>query len=243
MTALNNKNFDINNKDHIIVVLGDLLDRGPKSIECLQFVNNLPLDRKILIRGNHEDLLETCMKNGYFRWHDYSNGTVNTVEQISSKDLISKMDMDLDQAALNICKNNRDLKDYFNCLVDYYELENNIFCHGWLPFGVYEDDKQEVNYGIYPDWRTASKQEWDRARWDNGMKAWNIGYKLEGKTIYCGHWHSSWGHCKIDKICSEYDEDADFSPFIKDGIVAIDACTAHSGIVNVVTLCEQGVNK
>ena len=112
MTALNNKNFDINNKDHIIVVLGDLLDRGPKSIECLQFVNNLPLDRKILIRGNHEDLLETCMKNGYFRWHDYSNGTVNTVEQISSKDLISKMDMDLDQAALNICKNNRDLKDY-----------------------------------------------------------------------------------------------------------------------------------
>lgn len=70
------------------------------------------------------------------------------------------------------------------------------------------------------------------------MKAWNIGYKLEGKTIYCGHWHSSWGHCKIDKICSEYGKDADFSPFIKDGIVAIDACTAHSGIVNVVTLCE-----
>ena len=236
MLALNNKNFDIENKDHIIVVLGDLLDRGPKAIQCLQFINNLSDDRKILIRGNHEDLLENCMKKGYFGWHDYSNGTVNTVEQISGKSLVSQMNTDLDYAALNICNDNQDLKKYLSCLVDFYELGNNIFCHGWLPFGVYENDKQEVNYGIYPDWRTASKQEWERARWDNGMKAWKIGYKLEDKTIYCGHWNTSWGHCWIDKICSEQGKDADFSPFIKDGIVAIDASTAQSGLVNVVTL-------
>ena len=56
--ALNKAGFDINNKEHIFVSCGDLLDRGNNSIECLDFVNNLPQDRKILIRGNHEDLLE-----------------------------------------------------------------------------------------------------------------------------------------------------------------------------------------
>ena len=47
--ALNENNFDINNPDHIFISLGDLLDRGRQPRECLDFVNNLPDDRKILI--------------------------------------------------------------------------------------------------------------------------------------------------------------------------------------------------
>ena len=31
-------------------------------------------------------------------------------------------------------------------------------------------------------------------------------------------------------------EDADFSPFIDDGIIALDACTAYSGFVNCVVI-------
>ena len=56
--ALNNSGFDRNNCEHIFVSLGDLLDRGPDPIKCLEFVNSLPEDRRILVRGNHEDLME-----------------------------------------------------------------------------------------------------------------------------------------------------------------------------------------
>ena len=62
--ALEEKGWDINNPDHIFVSLGDLLDRGNEPMECLKFVNSIPRDRKILIRGNHEDLIEECLDRG-----------------------------------------------------------------------------------------------------------------------------------------------------------------------------------
>ena len=52
--ALDKEGFDKDNKDHIFVSCGDLLDRGPDSVKCLEFVNGLDDDRKILILGNHE---------------------------------------------------------------------------------------------------------------------------------------------------------------------------------------------
>ena len=61
IAALNEQGFDKNDPDHIFVCLGDLLDRGEKPLECLAFVNSLPAKRKLLIRGNHEDLLEDCI--------------------------------------------------------------------------------------------------------------------------------------------------------------------------------------
>ena len=61
MNALNKKGFEIDNPNHGIISLGDLLDRGKEAVKCLQFVNSLPDDRKILIRGNHEDLLVRAM--------------------------------------------------------------------------------------------------------------------------------------------------------------------------------------
>ena len=58
----------------------------------------------------------------------------------------------------------------------------------------------------------------------------------EGKTIVCGHWHCSYGHSEYEGIGSEFGPDADFSPYYAPGIIALDACTAHSGRVNVVVL-------
>lgn len=40
-SALNEKGFDINNPEHIIISCGDLLDRGPKPKECIDFMMNL----------------------------------------------------------------------------------------------------------------------------------------------------------------------------------------------------------
>lgn len=56
ITALKSAGFEENNPEHTLISCGDLLDRGDKSIETLRYINALP--RKILIRGNHEDLLE-----------------------------------------------------------------------------------------------------------------------------------------------------------------------------------------
>lgn len=83
-------------------------------------------------------------------------------------------------------------------------------------------------------WREADREQWNRARWFNGMDAAQTAD--ENKTIVCGHWHTSYGHSKYEHKGTEFGEDADFSPYYGPGIIAIDACTAFSGKVNCLVI-------
>ena len=83
-----------------------------------------------------------------------------------------------------------------------------------------------------PDWREAGPQAWREARWINGMDAAQS--CREEKTILCGHYHCSYGHAVYEQKCPEAGPGADFSPYYAPGIIALDACTAYSGRVNVV---------
>ena len=112
---------------------------------------------------------------------------------------------------------------------DYFETGHYVFVHGWIPC-----IRDRNGYSYYSDWRNASADEWAKARWYNGMDATVT--CQEEKTIVCGHWHASYGHSKIEGKGSEFKEDADFTPYQASGIIAIDACTAHSGFVNVLVL-------
>ena len=85
-----------------------------------------------------------------------------------------------------------------------------------------------------PDWRKASSESWREARWINGMDAARS--CREDKTILCGHFHCSYGHAVYEHRGSEFGPDADFSPYRGPGMIALDACTAYSGRVNVVVL-------
>ena len=64
----------------------------------------------------------------------------------------------------------------------------------------------------------------------------------EEKTILCGHWHSSYGHSKYEGKGSEFGPDADFSPYYGPGVIALDACTAHSGKVNVIVIEDEDLS-
>ena len=83
--------------------------------------------------------------------------------------------------------------------------------------------------------RDAQRQMWWQARWLNGMDAVRM-VSEEGKTIVCGHWHTSYGYSKYEGKGSELGADADFSPYSTSGIIALDACTARSGIVNCIVV-------
>jgi hypothetical protein len=93
-----------------------------------------------------------------------------------------------------------------------------------------------MEYTPVTDWRNADEALWSRARWINGMEAAHHGIRVPGKTIVCGHWHCSFGHFAYEKDGSEFGRDANFSPYRAEGILALDACTAHSGKVNCVVI-------
>ena len=233
--ALNEEGYDINNPDHIIIHCGDLLDRGPKPIECLKFINNIPDNRKILIRGNHEDLLEEVFDRGKFLWHDIQNGTMKTIYKIAN---IDRWENDFsDYMAITKCMENDEVKKYLNSLVDFFELENYIFVHGWLP----EVGKDNLILSLkYDNWREG---DWKKAGWLNGMEQWSHGRILKNKTVVCGHWHTSWGHSRLHNLGVEFknkytdsEKEEHFEPFIDNGIIALDACAVYSGKINCHTI-------
>ncbi len=115
-------------------------------------------------------------------------------------------------------------------VIPYFETEHYVFTHGWIP-SIPNRDK---SYSYISSWREADREQWNRARWFNGMDAAQTAD--ENKTIVCGHWHTSYGHSKYEHKGTEFGEDADFSPYYGPGIIAIDACTAFSGKVNCLVI-------
>lgn len=257
--ALDNSGFDSLNNKHIFVSLGDLFDRGEQSVECLEFVNDLPENRKILIRGNHEDLMEDILRRGYFYNIDSQNGTAKTFEQLSGMNYAFSSVEEVIQAVAS----NEALVRYLSSLKDYYEIGDYILVHGWIPCHASHIGSDVYNYKRMDDWRNASKSDWDECRWYNPFIAWEQEVRENGKTIVCGHWwsffanshfHNSGIHnlddiyfiasreeirnaVKSEKNKAElFRKYVDFSPFVDDGIIGLDACTNISKLVNCLVI-------
>lgn len=227
IAALDEAGFDPNNENHWLISGGDDMDRGPNPIGVMRFLSNLP--RKIIIRGNHTQLFEDLCHRGYPQWHDHSNGTVGTVEALGNYSFDMMFDLCCERAL------NR-TKKYRANMVNYFETKNYIFVHSWIP-----TKRNNYPYQIFefdPDWRNADQYKWDDAMWGNPYKMAADGLNQTGKTIVFGHWHCSTGWAQAEGR-SEFGDDAKFEPYYGDGFISIDACTAHSGKVNVIVIEDE----
>lgn len=85
--------FDKNNSEHVLIVNGDVFDRGPKTRETYEFLKSINKDRLILIRGNHEILFLNLSKKSIPSFTDLSNGTFSSFIQLytDSKDIKDKI--------------------------------------------------------------------------------------------------------------------------------------------------------
>ncbi len=233
--ALEEAGFFAEKQPHKLIILGDLFDRGLEARELQKFILKLIGEgRVILVKGNHEDLFEELVTKdaGLPRSHHVSNGTYKTALQLTGYDpaMAGIRNYDFADAA----KETPYFKTIIPAMRDYYETRNCIFTHGWIPCV-----REKSGYRPCPDWREASKDAWQRARWYNGMDAAQTAG--EEKTILCGHWHCSYGHAKYEHRGSEFGPHADFTPYYGPGVIALDACTAYSKRINVVVLEDDPV--
>ena len=240
--ALTEKGYFEDKKPHKLIICGDLFDRGEEALELQDFVVKLiENDEAILILGNHEDLAIEFVDNITY-WmtptitatHHYRNGTVDTVLALTGMTL-NEAYMDPRKCA-KIMNGTPYFKKIIPAMRDYFETENYIFVHGWIPCHAVGRGSRATGFVYRNDWRELDEEEWSRARWFNGMNAIREGVREPLKTIVCGHIHASYGHSVFEGRCSEYGEDADFSPYYEKGIIAIDASTANSGKVNCIVI-------
>ena len=227
-----------------LIICGDLLDRGSEAAELIDFMLKLSEENKLIyVLGNHEELLVQCLqeisRGGVHEIasgmsHHHHNKTWDTLLQISGM-----TETDAYRAPGELVRRVIRSPLYRQLLptcVDYFETPRYIFIHGWIPCRM-EGYKPYAKYIYDPEWRDADETGWSRARWYNGMElACKHRVTEAGKTIVCGHWHTSYGHARIHRVGSEWGEDADFSPFCADGIIALDACAPSSGRINCIVL-------
>lgn len=246
--ALKEKGFEENNQNHHVILCGDAFDRGREPLQVLNFLQKLQTqNRLVYIRGNHEDLLERCyvniMREGLPNGrHDYSNGTVQTIADICQDAIITDFLNSVSPMPISLRfemrKKLSPILDFINdTCINYYELGKMVFVHGWVPICAYLGRDE-----IPKDWESET-YDWESARWANGADRWAQGHRLKDKIIVCGHWHTSYANSKFKKLGPEFPSKKDkeelkkmFAPFCGEGIIMLDACTAYSGIVNVMRL-------
>lgn len=243
--ALTEQGYYTDTDPHKLIICGDLFDRGPQNKEIEKYVLELlEKDVIILIRGNHEDLLVSfvntlpSLSESDIRFsHDKTNGTVDTVLQITGSTM-KKMAL-YPHGVANQMKESGVFTKILPAMRNYYETENYIFVHGWIPADATGFGGVGLYFNYKKDWRNDDEVGWAYSRWYNGMLASHQGCIEENKTIVCGHWHVSFGHSHFENKGSEFGDDADFTPYRAKGIIALDACTVHSKKVNCIVLNDE----
>ena len=279
--SLKEAGFDKNNEHHILIVLGDIFDRGEQPLEIYRYLKGLTRNRRILVRGNHEQLLKELAERGYALQHDYGNGTFDTLYQLlgfsSFEGLLQERRKDLnvlfknrtilDDAEVN-AKWDRIRKSAYNNPVlneilkwvdsnewcNYYETDNYIFVHSYIPLRQYIDIDKSYEAGYFvrykedeyrEDWRNATKEEWDDAKWGCPWQYEKRGLNKTGKTIVCGHWHTSdfFNNLLYKNEKSKHLDVRVSNPIFKSdkypGLIGLDACTAATLKVNVLVIKEE----
>ena len=229
--ALEQAGYFSDPEPHRLVILGDLFDRGQEAAEMQRFLLQLlERDAVTLVRGNHEDLFVRMVTRdkGLPVYPHEVNGTYGTALQLTGYDKPAALLRS--RAFAEAARETPYFRRIIPATVDFFETAHYIFVHGWIP--CQQEYRGSWNYG--PDWREAGAEDWRMARWTNGMDA---ARSYEGdKTVLCGHWHCSYGHAVYEHKGSEFGPDADFSPYRGPGVIALDACTAFSGRVNIVVV-------
>lgn len=240
--ALEEKGFFADPEPHKLIVCGDLFDRGTGAKELQGFFLDLmEKDQVILIRGNHEDLalelLSEWDQGAYLYHHHLHNRTVDTVCQLTGAAANDFKVFPL--RVRGLFQKTPYIQAIIPEMLDYYETKHFVFTHGWIPCTRLFDGPRSYRYIKNADWRNASREEWSKARWYNGMEAAHQGVIEPGKTVVCGHWHCSYGHARFEGRGGEFDDVPVFDPYYGDGIIALDACTAVSGKVNCIVLADD----
>jgi len=200
--ALKDNGYDKENPEHILIVCGDVFDRGDETAEVYNFLKSIPENRCILIRGNHEQLYFDLLNKDFPQSHDFSNGTVRTFchiagSELNDMDIIDKAPYDLkyDPKHFHFVRHHYSddvwtLEDLWNKIkkavqnsevtkwlrsdrwINYYELGKYIFVHSFIPLTWESERGLTEDYCVYYAWTQMFKE---RPDWRNATtKEWSV---------------------------------------------------------------------
>ena len=208
--ALKSAGFDKKNKNHTLIVCGDVFDRGKETIEVYKFLTSIPKSRCVLVKGNHEYLYEELLDKRFPDSYDFSNHTVDTFCHIAGYSAeVMQADYWYKLGEENVYE--RIQQTWKEILAEvkqskitewikgsqwknYFELDKYIFVHSFIPvrnidcMPAWYINNRRFEY--FKDWReSATDLEWYESTWGCPYQMWLDGYfKEPNKVLVCGHW-------------------------------------------------------
>lgn len=261
--------FRRTNKDHILIVCGDLFDRGDDTMQVYRYIKSLPKSRRILIRGNHELLYKMLLRKSFPDSYDFANGTVKTFCAVAgmSEEMLSarhwyKAGVDGYEAYNRIIESwetirkevkASDLTKFVFSAADwrdYFELGKYVFVHSFIPTGVKAEHMEEyLQYGYShddwrefdPDWRGAARGAWDCAVWDCPFTEYDQGLFAPEASNGKVLVCGHWHAAAFHERYEGAEPMKNHDIYVGEHLIALDACTIVSNKVNVLKLQESDV--
>ena len=234
--SLHKAGFNKKNKNHVLIVCGDVFDRGEETVEVYKYLKSIPKSRCILIKGNHESLYKELLTKSFPDRYDFSNGTVRAFcniadieeEKLSRYYWLEQNSFDYDQIEEKLYSTWNQIKTMvakheITTWLDsrqwrnYFELDKYIFVHSFIPTKLKEEWKdmhpyklRSFCYEYRSDWRNATDNEWELATWGDPID--NFEYNLfkpeadNGKVLVVGHWHTSDFYKRLEKVPTDTQE-------------------------------------
>lgn len=232
IAALDAAGFNKDNKNHTLITLGDMFDRGPKSKEIYHYL--ISLTNVINVHGNHDKFLmdflaSPVVGNHYF--NAAANGVAATYASLANITKTKALRLVQDDPVYLAAEINKHNKGIYKWLLDmelYHETKTHIFVHA----GMTEDTDK--------DWKNSTYKEF----------TWNHDFMLKytdhiDKTIVFGHMHAWRNRFACDEKVGYYGSILekqvergqlipDPSIFYFENKVSIDGCSnVKWGVVNV----------
>lgn len=135
--------IQFNPKEDLLVFLGDYIDRGPQSIECLDYVIALQEqypEQVICLKGNHE-----AMCSDYYRYEGHRHSYM-----MEGNDFQSVL-IWLDNGGTGTHKQFKKLRKselmkrlrWMRTLPNHYEVDNYYFCHAGIEPNIPLENQRE----------------------------------------------------------------------------------------------------
>lgn len=156
LLGLYKADFNLSNPEHIMIIGGDLLDRGKQGHELIRFLEPLIEDGRVLgVLGNHDlflkEILEDDHKIDHIAFNIQHNGFKETLLLAYPG---APKDFRLNKPNLSLIKENfwatyPIFSKWLVALPLYLEFGHHVIVHGFLDFSLQDWRKTKTAYAVW----------------------------------------------------------------------------------------------
>lgn len=150
LAALDGAGFDIGNPTHVLIIAGDVLDRGDQGDSVIRLLELLIKRERLLgVIGNHDVYLINILNQVYdiksIIWAGEKNGFYKTLDLGKNKasDILGLTEDSMDNIRLNFLKRYPIFCNWIRNLPIYLEFKYHVIVHAFLDFSL--DDWRDTS--------------------------------------------------------------------------------------------------